>query len=141
MKAQAYVNYGRWLAKCPKCGSANPIKTADKVFVCAGLNCYPDLLAMKQTLKLDAEGIKKVLSGELLSLDIEPTVVVDIDKRKSAVLRARAAGEEYEIVFKYEPKKIDNLLRQRQWINMHWYPEETLADLKDQNDILGIKVK
>ncbi len=144
----AYVNHGRWLARCPKCGAANKLadlgaKDKPTTLICRG--CHPAAHnAMARALKPGHESkLKAMLEGDrkaarsLLWVDVP-----DLEERATQKRMARQAGEEYEVIYPKDAVKAEDVLRLRRVKNMNWLPEsETLAELKRQNleNKIGVK--
>lgn len=53
----AYVNWGRWLADCPSCNSAEVLQASQDTFVCSAVDCrYTDQILWPASAE-DIEGL------------------------------------------------------------------------------------
>lgn len=113
-KITAYMNNGRWLMNCLKCGT--PLPAWESGVVCP--RCYPGMLARAF----------QPLPGGLLR------PVADIEIVEQTRKKANGNGEEYAPSFPAEKTEIEKILRLRPAAkNMNWLPSESLADLRKQN--------
>lgn len=111
---KAFMNYSRWIFRCPRCGTALEAKEGGVV---CGV-CWPQSRAMAFVQTTD----------HLLR------PVPDHDLRAQAVNDAKEAGEFWIPVFPAERSEIESVLRLRpSHENMNWTPAESLADLIQQN--------
>lgn len=123
-QVDAYVNWGRWVFDCPKCNTCNEIKGRKKV-VC--LSDYPELGAVMHVKSSGTRGVHGFVP------------IADLEAREIGRDRAMQQGEEYQVVYKVNKEKVDKLLHPRHIRNSHWYPHESLADLRQENDEHGVK--
>lgn len=114
MKLPAYMNNGRWLLNCMRCGTALP--AWDTGVVCP--RCHP---------RINAKALRQLPNGLLRP-------VADLELVEEAKVQARALGEEYFPAYPDDKQEIERILRLRpNRANMNWFPNETIADLRQQN--------
>lgn len=113
-KVTPFYNYGRWLARCPECGSPNPVELGDEMFVCGSQQCYPEKTAKKFA----------VLEGKVV-------VGIDATKQKMAKIKAFNNNEVYEIGWHRNSSAIERELRKRKIIHQSFVPEEEVENFPD----------
>lgn len=114
----AYMNHGRWLIGCPRCGAA--LEAEEKGVVCPV--CWP---AMRAVLYQPVENglLRKVHDMQTIAETRE---------------LARNKKEIWIPIFPDERHEIEEILRCRPLPqNMNWIPSETLDDLRSQNEAHG----
>lgn len=128
MKVEAYLNHGRWVCDCPKCGklgatlaepkpSESPYSAVNGLYICP--NCYPDMVVIR----------KRTSAG----------VVFNEDSRVIARARAKQNNEIYEVIFPSNKKEIEEIVRVRRLDYQNWQPGETIKFLKEENELIGAK--
>ncbi len=120
---KAYMNHGRWLWRCPDCGSVNFVEKD----VCAA--DFPGTLAKALQIKPGHENKPRPLF----------IPVADLEERKAARQEAKTAGKVRNIVLPKEQAAIEKLLRPRDVVNMNWYPGESVDDLLAENKTHGVQ--
>jgi hypothetical protein len=128
IETYAYLNFGRWIVDCPKCGKvgatlAEPdLKiaqySANKTFICP--KCYPGMVAYSGK---NANGSLK-FNTSLQSL---------------ARKKAEKNNDVYKVVFPTNKKEIETVLSGRNLENKNWIPGETIEFLKKENKEHGVK--
>jgi len=128
MKVEAYLNHGRWVCDCPKCGKLgatlaepkpleSPYSAINGLYICP--NCYPGMVAIR----------KRTMAG----------VVFNEDLRTVARARAKANDEIYEVVFPSDKKKIESVVSVRRLDHQNWEHGETIKFLQEENELIGAK--
>lgn len=128
MKVEAYLNHGRWVVDCPKCGklgatlaepkpSESPYSVINGEYICP--NCYPGMVAIR----------KRTVTG----------VIFNEDLRTVARARACQNNEIYEVVFPNDKKEIEKIVSVRRLDYQNWEPGETVKFLKEENELIGAK--
>lgn len=123
MEVLAYMNHGRWIVDCPKCGKngatlaeqdkfISPYSCENGEFICP--NCYTGMVVRDGT----------TITGQ---------VKFNITARMAAQARAKRNGEIYKVVFPKDKKKIEAVVKLRRLDNQNWMPGETLEDLRQEN--------
>lgn len=115
---KAFMNFGRWAFRCPRCLTA--LEAKEEGVVCGV--CWPQVRAL----------------AFVTTSDHLMRPVPDRELRAQAVKEATEAGEFWKPVFPAERSEIEAILRMRPDIaNMNWIPSETLDDLIQQNIAYG----
>lgn len=128
MEVYAYLNHGRWIVDCPKCGKLgstlaepNPniahYSAINGKFICP--NCYPGMVVIK------SRGVISVRFNE--------------DARAAAKKHAEGRQEIYDVVFPKERKEIEGIVSLRRLDQQNWQPGETVEFLKEENELIGAK--
>lgn len=120
MNIQVYINHGRYLATCPKCGNHHLVEASQVTLVCPA--CWPGLKAQK--IEIDQFGASVLV----------PHVQMVFFTRD----QAQAAGEEYDLIM--PDPQIMEILRPRPIENMNWTPGESLDFLREENASHGLEV-
>ena len=115
----AYINHGRYMVDCPKCGNAHVVERSADTLVCPA--CWTGLRA------------QKFITDSYGALISVPHVELIFETRQ----QAQAAGDEYLI--EYPPAEIMDVLRVRPIQNMNWVPGETIEDLHAENVAHGLE--
>ena len=111
---KAFMNFGRWIFRCPRCGTA--LEAKEEGVVCGVCWTHVRATAFVQT------------SDTLLR------PMPDQELRVAAVEEAKKAGELWKPVFPSERSEIEAILRMRPLpSHMNWTPAETVEDLRGQN--------
>lgn len=111
---KAFMNYARWIFRCPRCGTA--LEAKEEGVVCGV--CWPQSRA----------------TAFVQTHDHLLRPVPDQELRAQALNEAKQAGEFWMPVFPAERSEIEAVLRLRSsHENMNWESDETLADLIEQN--------
>ena len=116
---KVFVNHGRLLATCPKCGQSHVVEQSAKKLICA--SCWRGLRAEK---------FEPDQWGAIVSVPHVQKIFATQDE-------ARAAGEEYDL--EAVPDWVMPILRQRQAVNMNWTPQETREQLEQENADHGLE--
>jgi len=110
----AFMNHGRWIFYCPRCGVGLPANED-------GVVCPSDWPG------INAMAFQQIENGLLRP-------VHDMAKINETRMQAEERGELYFPVFPAQRSEIEEILRMRpSAANMNWIPEETLEILRDQN--------
>ena len=125
-----WFNRGRWLVRCPICGSANQIRPTGNQkkikYFCGSQYCYPGKL--KRTPQISPDG--------------KITYKYSYKEQRAAANAANQNGEIFVAVLPEDWKIAEDLLRVRRTIHQAFYPgnfdppnnkNETIADLKREN--------
>lgn len=129
MNVYAYLNHGRWIVDCPKCGKrgatlaeANPsvayYSAVDGEFICP--KCHPGMVVQAGRNTNGSIKFNKVTQG--------------IERKK-----AEADGEIYRVVFPANRKEIEKAVAKRSIENQNWKPGETIEFLDLENIKNGVK--
>ncbi|PKO02093.1 MAG: hypothetical protein CVU43_09750 [Chloroflexi bacterium HGW-Chloroflexi-5] len=129
MEVLAYLNHGRWIVDCPKCGKvgatlAEPnhlvahYSAENGLFICH--KCYPGMIVRSG---VNANG----------SLKFNATM------RAVARQKAEKNGEIYRVIFPENRKEIELAVAKRAPDNQNWEPGETIEFLLEENQAYGVK--
>ena len=121
-KTPAYINHGRWLVKCPDCGSASMVELYQAEYICSSDACYTDMRALAQVPVRDEQ--RNVTYWR---------PIADHLLREEALKRATAAGDIIKITWPKGAEQYMDILRPRPVANMNWEPHESLHDLQVEN--------
>jgi hypothetical protein len=114
-----YMNWGRWLIACPKCGTKFSVRKRDTEFTCSV--CHPDLMAVAYNRVIDSRG-REIFRP-----------VDDDDLRMEAREKAKKIGESYPIAWPQNLKEIEAILLMRpNKANRNW-KTETPDELRAEN--------
>lgn len=121
MKIKVRLNWGRWIAECPKGdGGVMEVKPdVDSTFICP--ECYPKSIAM--------------FAGIINKRFVKSP---DISARRTARLMAEAAGDVYDVEYPEDMAEILQILSTRNKENQNWEPGESVAFLIAENSKHGI---
>lgn len=118
---KAYLNYGRWLVRCPKHGKNGLLEvtpqTKDYIAPC----CFPGIVA----------SFPSVIKGRVMQLP-------DVSARATARKLAQQAGEIYSIEFPENMQEILDIVKLRPIQNQNWIMGETIDQLQADNVANGI---
>jgi len=128
MEVEAYLNHGRWVVDCPKCGKQgstlaepkpieSPYSAINGEYICP--NCYPGMVVIT----------RRTTTG----------VIFNETSRAIARARAKANNEIYEVVFPANRKEIETVVCLRRLDYQNWEPGETISFLKNENKQIGVK--
>lgn len=125
MIVKARLNWGRWIAECPK--QHTPLDSVtlevvpgkDTTFICP--SCYPKSIASHAGM----------VSGRF-------QIVPDISARRTAKYMAEQAGEIYDIEYPADIAQILEAVQSRAQQNQNWEHGETLEQLAQENVDNGI---
>ena len=128
MKVEAYLNHGRWVVDCPKCGKhgstlaepkpiESPYSAINGEYICP--NCYPDMVVVS----------RRTATG----------VIFNETSRTIARARAKQNNEIYEVIFPDNKKEIEKIVSVRRLDYQNWQPGETIKFLKEENELIGAK--
>lgn len=110
----AYMNHGRWIVNCPRCGTA--LEASERGVIC-GI-CYPNIRAKAM----------KPIEGGLFRPVPDPEMIAE------ARGQAEAAGESYVVVYPPDRAQGEAVLRMRKSIgHMNWDIGEALEALIAEN--------
>ena len=105
-RVKAFLNYGRWLARCPKHhGGVMDVDPEKAEFICPV--CYPGSIAILP--------VKRGIGFEYIP---------DASARRTAEMQARENNDIYTVVF---PKSLPKFMKQfakKQTSEINWTPEE-----------------
>lgn len=105
VKIWSYMNHGRWLVDCPKCGNASEINRQTKTLIC--LHCDPGIQAMA------FQEVDTPVQGKILRQ------IPDIMAREAA----RQKATQYDIVFPKEAEEIEKAITGKHQYWQNWYPD------------------
>lgn len=101
-KVKAFLNYGRWLARCPKHnGGVADVDPERAEFICPV--CYPQSIAVIP--------VKRGIGFEYIP---------DHSARRTAEMQARAKNDIYTVVFPKDIKKFMKRFAKKQLSEMNW---------------------
>ena len=131
VNAKAYVNHGRWLARCPDCSGANLV-TRGELMVCGHTSCFPGLNATAQRIK---PGLEDLPPKKWLFVNVP-----DLAEREATRQEAIKRGKGYEVEFPSprQEQAIMKALRPRPVDAMNWQPGETVNALNALNQEMGV---
>ncbi len=123
MNVLAFLNQGRWIVECPKCGKdgatlaenrpeISPYWTENNAYICP--NCHPGMI---------------VISGKYRNGRYQ----FNQSARDAARAKAAERNEIYIVEFPADRKKIMELVKDRPLTNQNWIPGETLEFLAREN--------
>ena len=105
-RVKAFLNYGRWLARCPKHrGGVMDVDPEKAEFICPV--CYPKIIAVLP--------VKRGIGFEY---------VPDVSARRTAEKQARDNNDVFAVVF---PKSLNKFMKQfakKQVTEINWTPED-----------------
>lgn len=123
MKTHAYMNFGRWIADCPVCGTPNLLDERGATQMICG-KCFPQIKAM---------AYKPKASNPQLFV-----TVPDEEERENARLRAKKSKQIHQVVYKQKPLEVEKRLHKRPLAFREWLPVESLKDLERENAEHGV---
>lgn len=114
MKTYAYMNHGRWLVMCPKCGSEFKVNREDRTMIC--FVCHPNVMA-------NANERFETMSPITHTRQVIWRPVPDLALREAEIIAVMKDKEEYEIVFPSEAEAIEKAVSGKEGAWQNWYPD------------------
>ena len=121
MKTYTYMNHGRWLVMCPKCGNEFKVSRETKTMIC--FVCHPGIMANSNE-RVETE------SPISHTKQVIWRTVPDYELRERAKIEVIKSKEEYEIVFPDEAEEIEKSVSGKDGNWQNWYPDRKEIRLK-----------